>query len=228
MAKKKSVQILCQPCYGDDAFFKKEKPKRFAMCVYATHDMPCAYKDKCVYLHSLERFRNHEWYKTRPCMRHLTRGDCPQGDLCGYFHSVDEQRFSETSDDTSATTANYARKGPHNPVVPQMCIHTFQRDCPAGASCMFCHTTEQLAKIYKTRACERYWSTGRCERGNYCGFYHDPHEIRTREQRQHTMLAVSLLKMCDDMDDEAFACGRMSPSSVLRDLDALIETYEEV
>jgi hypothetical protein len=57
-------------------------------------------------------------------------------------------------------------------VVPMMCSFAHMRNGCVRVGCRFCHSDEQLARVYKTRPCFSFIKSGRCPRGDTCGYTH--------------------------------------------------------
>jgi hypothetical protein len=57
-------------------------------------------------------------------------------------------------------------------LVPTMCTFARMRGGCVRIGCRFCHSEEQLARVYKTRPCFTFIKSGRCPRGDTCGYHH--------------------------------------------------------
>jgi len=151
-----------------------ERGRRPRMCAFVRMPGGCRNGEDCGFCHTREELEAHPRFKTRPCLTFYSKGRCPAVDECGYYHSEAERR---------APPEDEVASGYHRPVIPQMCHYaSLLGGCNKGDSCKFCHSEEQMARIYKTRPCDSFWLHGECDRGVDCGFYHTEEERRPTDE----------------------------------------------
>lgn len=70
--------------------------------------------------------------------------------------------------------------------VPYMCGFIRFRDGCTREGCRFCHSEDELSRLYKKKPCFHFMMTGKCERGPGCGYYHERSECRDPDVMSNT------------------------------------------
>ncbi|CAE8699429.1 unnamed protein product, partial [Polarella glacialis] len=108
-------------------------------------------------------------FRTKPCERLLTSGNCTFGDRCQYSHNLAWPRRQEN------WCSLYA---------PRLC--PVRDNCPLGRSCGLAHTEEEVLyhlEVYKTTLCQGQFL---CH-GFFCPFAHGLSELRVQESWDSAM-----------------------------------------